>query len=70
MSFNADKCKMLHTGYRNEKESYMLNGTQLQSFGREVNIGVIMSSSVKPSQLCSETVKKANKINALIGKSF
>ena len=30
MSFNADKCKVLHIGYRNEKAKYNLNGTQLK----------------------------------------
>ena len=70
MNFNADKCKVLHIGYRNEKANYILNGTQLKSVDREVDLGVTISSNLKPSQQCSEVVKKANKIIGLIGRSF
>ena len=70
MSFNADKCKVLHIGYRNEKAKYFLNGTQLKSVDSEIDLGVTISSSLKPSQQCSEVVKKANKIIGLIGRSF
>ena len=70
MSFNVDKCKVLHIGYRNEKANYTLNGTQLKSVDREVDLGVTISSNLKPSQQCSEVVKKANKIIGLIGRSF
>ena len=70
MSFNADKCKVLHIGYRNEKANYVLNGTQLKTIDREVDLGVTISSNLKPSLQCSEVVKKANKIIGLIGRSF
>ena len=70
MNFNADKCKVLHIGYRNEKANYTLNGTQLKSVDSEIDLGVTISSNLKPSQQCSEVVKKANKIISLIGRSF
>ena len=70
MSFNTDKCKVLHIGYRNEKAIYNLNGIQLKSVDSEVDLGVTISSNLKPSQQCSEVVKKANKIIGLIGRSF
>ena len=70
MKFNADKCKVLHIGYRNEKAKYTLNGTLLQSVNSELDLGITISSNLKPSQQCSEVVKKANKIIGLIGRSF
>ena len=70
MSFNADKCKVMHIGYRNEKANYVLNGTQLKTVDREVDLGVTISNNLKPGLQCSEVVKKANKIIGLIGRSF
>ena len=70
MSFNADKCKVLHIGYLNEKANYSMNGTQLKNVNRETDLGVTISSNLKPSQQCSEVVKKANKIIGFIGRSF
>ena len=70
MNFNADKCKVLHIGYRNTKANYTLNGTQLKKVDSEVDLGVTTSSNLKPSQQCSEVVKKANKVIGLIGRSF
>ena len=70
MSFNADKCKVMHIGYRNEKANYVLNGTQLKTVDSEVDLGVTISNNLKPGLQCSEVVKKANKIIGLIGRSF
>ena len=52
MSFNADKCKVLHIGYRNEKANYILNGIQLKSVDREVDLGVTILSNLKPGLRC------------------
>ena len=70
MSFNENKCKVMHIGYRNEKAKYILNGTQLKSVDSQVDLGVTVSNSLKPSQQCSEVIKRANKIIGLIGRSF
>ena len=70
MSFNENKCKVMHIGYRNDKETYILNGTQLKSVDSEVDLGVTISNNLKPSQQCSEVIKKANKIIGLIGRAF
>ena len=70
MNFNADKCKVVHIGYRNTKIDYTENGNQLKKVDSEVDLGVTTSSNLKPSQQCSDVVKKANKVIGLIGRSF
>lgn len=70
MSFNTDKCKVLHVGYRNEKKKYSLNGSQLKSTDEENDLGVTITSNLKPSQQCSEVVKKANMLVGFIGRSI
>ena len=67
MFFNVDKCKVLHIGNRNVQASYTMNGKQLAKVEQEKDLGVVISSDLKPSKQCSEVVKTANK---LIGRSF
>ncbi len=72
MNYNRDKCKVLHIAYRNAKTNYTSDDThtQLKKVDSEVDLGVTISSNLKPSQQCSEVVKKANKVTGLIGTSF
>ncbi len=49
---------------------HTLGGTQLKKVDSEVDLGVTISSKIKPSQQCSEALKKANKVIGLIGRSF
>ncbi len=53
MSFDADNCKMLHIGYRNEKANYILNGTQLKNADKEVDLEVTISNNSKSGLQCS-----------------
>ena len=39
MSFNVNKCKIMHLGYGNEKQNYKLNGTVLAETTEEKNRG-------------------------------
>ena len=70
MSFNENKCKVMHLGYRNDKAKYILNDIQLKSVDNQIDLGVTVSNTLKPSQQCSEIIKRANKIIGLIGRSF
>ena len=70
MNFNTDKCKVLHIGHRNEKIDYSLDGRQLENTEKENDLGVTITSNLKPSQQCSEVVKKANKLVGFIGRSI
>lgn len=70
MKFNTDKCKVLHIGYRNEKATYIMDGNKLKNSNSEKDLGVTIASNLKPSQQCSEVVKKANKLVGFIGRSI
>ena len=70
MFFNVDKCKVLHIGNRNVQANYTMNGKQLVKVEQEKDLGVVISSDLKPSKQCSEVVKTANKLIGFIGRSF
>ena len=70
MFFNVDKCKVLHIGNRNVQANHTMNGKQLAKIEQEKDLGVVISSDLKPSKQCSEVVKTANKLIGFIGRSF
>ena len=70
MKFNVDKCKVLHIGSNNNRVQYLMNGQQLNAVNKEKDLGIIISSDLKPSQHCSEVAKTANKLVGFIGRAF
>ena len=70
MSFNVDKCKVMHFGRRNSKAVYCINDTQLHDVQVERDLGVLVQSDMKVSPQCSNVVKICNKILGLIYRSF
>ena len=70
MSFNVDKCKVMHIGSRNpEKEYTLLNGL-LKQANEEKDLGVIITKDLKTTKQCLEAAKKANKILGLISRNI
>ena len=61
MSFNTDKCVVMHLGNGNIKYSYYMNGVLMKTTQCEKDIGVYMHPSLKPSVHIAEAVKKANR---------
>ena len=47
-----------------------MNGIQLVKVEQEKELGVVISSRLKPSKQCSEVGKTTNKLIGFIGKSF
>jgi hypothetical protein len=70
MSFNVDKCKVMHFGVNNAKEKYSINNIVLNVVKEEKDLGVIVQDDLKVSQQCSKVVKTANRILGMIGRTF
>ena len=62
MLFNVKKCKVLHIGHNNAYHNYSMNGEDLQTVSEETDLGIIISSDIKPSKQCICAVKKANMV--------
>ena len=52
ISFNAEKCKVLRLGRPNLDEKYKLDNTELDNSECEKDLGVLISSDLKPSNHC------------------
>ena len=62
MKFNADKCKVLHFGRKNEQFNYKINDTVLQKATEEKDLGIYVQNNIKPDKHIDESVKKANQV--------
>uniref|UniRef100_A0A7M4FDT0 Reverse transcriptase domain-containing protein n=1 Tax=Crocodylus porosus TaxID=8502 RepID=A0A7M4FDT0_CROPO len=61
MQFNADRCKVLHLGRRNQQHPYRLGNSLLVNTVAERDLGVIADSRMNTSLQCEEVVSKANR---------
>jgi hypothetical protein len=70
MTFNVEKCKIMHVGRSNPKYSYSMNGVQLKQVEEETDVGVIVQSNVKPAKQCQTAANKANGVLRTIWRNF
>jgi len=70
MLFNADKCKVIHTGYNNKLAEYHMNNVRLECVSEEKDLGVVTREDLKCEKQCSEAVKKANRMLGTIKRNF
>ena len=70
MKFNADKCKVIHFGSRNNEYNYVLDDSVIKVVSEEKDLGVLVNKDLKFAKQCAEAVKKANKALGFIARNF
>ena len=70
MAFNIKKCKVMHLGFNNTKHVYTMQGEQLEVTEEERDIGVIMTSSLKPSAQCRKAAQTAQSVLSQLTRAF
>src|SRR5579872_4976179 len=70
MSFNVDKCAVMHVGHSNKCNQYKLGNSELKSIVKEKDLGVIIDNTLKFSEQCSTAVKCANRTLGLIKRTI
>jgi ribonucleases P/MRP protein subunit RPP40 len=70
MTFNVEKCKVIHFGNKNKLHKYFLNGQALSDTDEETDLGVIITSDLKASSQCRNTYKKASRILGMINRTI
>ena len=68
--FNLAKCKALHIGHSNPRNDYQLQGITLEKSDLEKDLGVFVSSDLKPSAQVAKIAAKANARVGLIKRTF
>ena len=70
LSFNLDKCKVMHIGSKNKEQGYVMNGKDLKAVIEEKDLGVIVTTDFKVGRQCAEAAKKGNRILGMISRTF
>ena len=70
MPFNTSKCRVMHLGRANSKYEYTMGNHTLEVTTEEKDLGVIISSNLKPSRQCQQAYSKANRALGLIHRSI
>ncbi len=70
MSFNANKCKIMHFGNKNPQHEYFMNGVKLETVSEEKDLGVWVQDTLKPSKQCEKAASAAHGMITQIGRSF
>jgi ribonuclease P/MRP protein subunit RPP40 len=70
MSFNTDKCSVIHMGKNNKEAQYKMGGNEIKKSKKERDLGVIMDCTGKSSEQCVMAVKKANSVLGMIKRNI
>ena len=70
MSFNTDKCSIIHLGNDNLKHKYSLCGSELRESTKERDLGIMVDNSMKFSEQCNTAIKNANSTLGLIRRAI
>ncbi len=70
MSFNFDKCKVMHIKSRHSNYEYNMRGKPLRIVTEESDLWVTISCDLKPKKNCKTACKKANTILGFISRNF
>ena len=70
MLFNLDKCKIMHFGYNNPNNIFLLGVHILRTVDEEKDFGVVIRKDLKASRQCVKIVKTANQILGMINRTF
>ena len=70
LSFNVTKCKVLHIGLNQYHRQYRLGRDVITVSDVERDLGILVDHKLKFHEQCSSAIAKANKLLAIIRRSF
>jgi hypothetical protein len=70
MAFNVQKCHVMHVGRNNPRAEYKMNGTKLETTEQERDVGVVISSDLKPAEQCKKAAQTAGVVLGQIHRAF
>ena len=71
LRFSVPKCEVMHIGrFTSDEYSYFMNGQPLPTVNVEKDLGVYVDNQLKFHHHTAAVIAKANRILAIINKSF
>ena len=69
MEFNIDKCSVINLGRENQHNRYTLRNVLLKKSKTERDLGVVVSTDLRPRQHCVAARNRANRVLGFIARS-
>ena len=70
MTFNVEKCKVMHIGKNNPNFQYKMNNKILETTTLQSDLGVLISDDLKSTKQCIDVEKKCNRLLGYIRRQF
>ena len=70
MSFNVDKCSVMHIGHNNMQSNYNMSNQQLPTKGQQRDLGIIITKDIKWQKQTKKSCKTANRVSGSIACNF
>uniref|UniRef100_A0A8C5N1B7 Reverse transcriptase domain-containing protein n=1 Tax=Leptobrachium leishanense TaxID=445787 RepID=A0A8C5N1B7_9ANUR len=70
LSFNVDKCEIMHLGRKNPRAEYRIFDTVLTSTSEERDLGVIISEDLRVSSQCNRAAGNASRMLGCVGRGI
>ena len=70
MSFNVDKCSVIHIGHNNMQNNYNMSNQQLPTTDQQRDLGIIISKNLKLQKQTEKSCKTANTVLWFIASNF
>ena len=70
MEFNVEKCKVMHLGHNNPRNSYRMGDTVLEATEEEKDLGVLIDDKLDFGKHIRTIVAKANRVLGMIKVAF
>ena len=69
MSFNVDKCSVMHIGHNNMQSNYNMSNQQLSTTDQQRDLGIVITKDLKWQKQTEKSCKTAN-ILGFIARNF
>jgi hypothetical protein len=70
MSFNVEKCSVMHVGKNNQHFQYSMNNVIMESVEQQRDLGVIITNDLKHEKQVKKSVKNASRMLGFIARTF
>ena len=70
MSFNVDKCSVMHIGHNNMQSNYNMSNQQLPTTDQQRDLGIIITIDRKWLKQTEKSCRTANRVLGFIARNF
>ena len=70
MSFNVDKCSVMHIGHNNIQSNYNMSNQQMPTTDQQCDLGIIITKDLKWQKQTEKSCKTVNRVLGFIARNF